>query len=285
LKSLLHTLLELGHNTSQNLEFAQQKGVAISFGEETITETNLLEIRRRHADQVRLQTFTKAAESRITGADWEWHFIGDFYTFKMRVQAKRVHRAGGISRLNQQGKHASAPQIDLLISDAKKHNLYPAYCFYCSEPQRTVWKVTKAAGRQESAEAGCLIANAGIVKKIMPQNLVQVEKACVPWHFIIFPQLFSLGQHSYFQRYYKENQEWLFLDRVEAVDSGKVDAEPSFPNLGLLNRKDWLGKGTGIHPTEGPEDGTMMRSYFAERGISKLMTIDVREPYMLFVGR
>ena len=42
------TLLELADATSHNLEFSHGPGACISYGEETITETNLLEIRRRH---------------------------------------------------------------------------------------------------------------------------------------------------------------------------------------------------------------------------------------------
>lgn len=42
----------------------------VSYGEETITETNLLEIVRRHPMQVRLRTFTKHQEA-LNGADWE----------------------------------------------------------------------------------------------------------------------------------------------------------------------------------------------------------------------
>lgn len=127
--SLLQTLLELGHSTSQNLDFAHSPGVNVSYGEETITETNLLEIRRRHPQRVTLLTFSKTQESKNTGADWEWHIIGRFYTLKMRVQAKRIYSAGGIGNLKQMGKAALKPQIDLLIDDAKVNGLFPAYCF------------------------------------------------------------------------------------------------------------------------------------------------------------
>ena len=97
--SLLHTLLELGHNTSQNLEFAHNDQ-ATSYGEETITETNLLELRRRLPEQVKVRTFSKVKESHVTGADWEWHIIGSIWTLKLRVQAKRVRSSGAILKLD-----------------------------------------------------------------------------------------------------------------------------------------------------------------------------------------
>ena len=63
----------------------------MSYGEETITEYNLLEIVRRNPRNVYLKTFTKHAEAK-NGADWEWHIIGRKLTLKMRVQAKRVRQ-------------------------------------------------------------------------------------------------------------------------------------------------------------------------------------------------
>lgn len=42
------TLLELADATSHNLDFAHRPGVSVSYGEETITETSLLKIARRH---------------------------------------------------------------------------------------------------------------------------------------------------------------------------------------------------------------------------------------------
>ena len=39
------TFLDLGDATSRNLEFSHGDDVWVSYGEETITETNLLEIR------------------------------------------------------------------------------------------------------------------------------------------------------------------------------------------------------------------------------------------------
>ena len=90
--SALHlraNMMQLGHATSQNLEFSYRPDVPVSYGEETITESNLLELRRRHSDVVHPSTFSKRKESRV-GADWEWFIIGQRLTLAMLVQAKRV---------------------------------------------------------------------------------------------------------------------------------------------------------------------------------------------------
>lgn len=48
ISDIITTFRELGDATSRNLRFSHQENVHIGYGEETITETNLLEIRRRH---------------------------------------------------------------------------------------------------------------------------------------------------------------------------------------------------------------------------------------------
>ena len=87
------TFLELGDATSRNLEFSHGDNVWVSYGEETITETNLLEITRRHPQIVDVRTFPKKVEA-TNGADWEWHIVGSLRTLRMRVQAKRLQRNG-----------------------------------------------------------------------------------------------------------------------------------------------------------------------------------------------
>ena len=91
--AITRTFLELGDATSRNLEFSHCDDVWVSYGEETITETNLLGIRRRHPALVRIRMFPKLLEAK-NGADWEWHVVGRRRTLRMRVQAKRVQRNG-----------------------------------------------------------------------------------------------------------------------------------------------------------------------------------------------
>ena len=56
---LQQTLLALGDETSRNLEFAHRDDVFVSYGEETITEHNLLEIRRWNSRITHIKTFHK----------------------------------------------------------------------------------------------------------------------------------------------------------------------------------------------------------------------------------
>ena len=65
-------VLELGDAMSRNLEFSACDDVWVSYGDEAITETNLLEIRRRHRKHARVRTFPKPVEA-TNSTDWGWH--------------------------------------------------------------------------------------------------------------------------------------------------------------------------------------------------------------------
>ena len=138
------TFLELGDATSRNLEFSLRKDVFVSYGEETITETNLLEIRRRHRRCICLETFPKKKEAQY-GADWEWYIVGNQWTLKMRVQAKRVQRDDSL-KIKYKVKSSCKQQRELLLERADADKMKPLYCIYCTEPQRSFWKQSHANG-------------------------------------------------------------------------------------------------------------------------------------------
>ncbi|WP_226622546.1 DUF6615 family protein [Brucella anthropi] len=280
--SLLHTLLELGHSTSKNLEFAHSPDVKVSYGEETITETNLMEIRRRHSDKVTLQTFSKSQESKSTGADWEWHIIGRVYTLKMRVQAKRIHSAGGIGNLKQMGKGAAKPQIDLLIDDAKANGLFPVYCFYCSEPQRSHWVKGSVDADANALECGCLIADAETVSLKTPKKLNEIESDTVPWHFLCTRNMFSTRLSPYSLRF-QDNLpveryiEEFFEEVIPSYEGHSSDI--GLPTIFELNREyPDLDERKGIFRTPKFVGEPINRDDFERRGITRLLKIDMRKP-------
>lgn len=277
---LLHTLLELGHATSQNLEFAHSPNVKVSYGEESITETNLLEIRRRHPNKVKLLTFSKSQESKKTGADWEWHIIGKFYTLKMRVQAKRIHKAGGIGNLKQKGKGAVKPQVDFLIEDAKANNLFPACCFYCAEPQRSYWVKETVEEGTEALETGCLIADAETVKSKAPKKLIEIEFDTVPWHFLCARHSFSSRQAPYLQRLRDDHAIERYIEQfVEEVVPSYEDHATNIglPTIFQLNDgRSRLDDRKGISRTPDDEGNDIIPADFERRGITRLLTIDMR---------
>lgn len=276
--SLLNTLLELGHATSQNLEFAHRPGVFVSYGEETITETNLLELRRRHPSIIHLETFTKKKEAAL-GADWEWHIIGRRRTLRMRVQAKRLQKDNKLKiphKIASSGKQ----QIDLLIADAKKQRILPVYCLYSSELQRSHWTASASTAGGVPFEAGCLLASAHKVKSIMPTSLSAIEKYSIPWHYLVdqrrFEKLGLLGIMDEDGSAIQFLSAALEVPMVEA-SGGKSGTVDTFPTIDELNRDNDPSRNyEGVVETS-EERFRPSRHAFLERGIARLIEIDVRE--------
>jgi hypothetical protein len=286
LPSLLLTLLELGHDTSQNLGFAYADQHT-SYGEETITETNLLAFRRRHPIQVHVVSFSKKKESHITGADWEWHIIGNALTLKLRVQAKRITKTGKIGKLDGQASKAPSPQIDLLISDALTHQMRPMYCFYCAEKHRKYWASKATLNGLGTFETGCLIVDASDIRKMnpLPNALNKIEHHTVPWHYLVSDGLFVSETGPYEIRF-QEPPTYRLVQKVRRLSGETKEEEPSkpqhfnFPTTADLNAPEGRDfNKAGTHPTDRdsferlPDLGELR-----ERGISRLVMIDARDP-------
>ncbi len=222
------TFVELGDATSRNLAYSQEEGVGVSYGEETITETNLLEIRRRHSKHVHLHTFSKHAEAQ-NGADWEWHIVGRRRTLKMRVQAKRVQR-DEVLKIRHEVKSSGKQQRDLLIDGATAEKMKPVYCIYCTEGQREFWKQDKALPGFRSSETGCLLAGAEDVPQ-QTKRLVEIEERCKPWHYLFLPGVLTLGEFEYYE----------------------VDAGDLIKFVGIREPRSY---GVAIDGMEGPADGS-----------------------------
>jgi hypothetical protein len=284
--SLLHSLLELAHAASQNLAFAHRDDVGVSYGEETITETNLLELRRRHPAIITLNTFGKKKEAR-NGADWEWHIIGRHRKFRMRVQAKRLQKDDKL-KVAHEVKSSGKQQIDLLIADAKAHRLKPVYCIYSSERQRNHWKKDKVSSGFEAFEAGCLLAPAEAVKKKMPKTLAQIEKDCVPWHYLVERGQYAHAKLSDFSVVDRSEVRFMvasfdFRTTRDGDQPGVSASALGFPTLDELNDQDRPDRAIeGLVEADEPEyEHRTSEAEFRDRGIGRLVEIDVRD----FPGR
>ncbi len=279
--SLTQSLLVLGHSTSQNLGFAHKPDVDVSYGEETITESNLLELRRRHPSIIDLKTFSKHKEAK-NGADWEWHVIGRARTLRMRVQAKRLQKDDKLIVKREAGS-SGKQQIDLLIDNAKRDGRLPVYCLYSSERQRSFWSKRPAGAGLEEFETGCLLANAHTVKTKMPKSLADIEKHCVPWHFLAERHVYS---RNIIDDTFEGGLSARFLVGALSliVDSGRDPdigerTRTQFPTLDELNSAKPLEREIDGVVETGEQDvfSHISAGEYAERGVSRLITLDVRE--------
>ena len=220
------TLLELADATSHNLDFAHRLGGRLSYGEETITETNLLEITRQHPQHTRLRMFSKHQEA-LNGADWEWHIVGRRWTLKLRVQAKRL-QCNDILRVKHQVASSGKQQRRLLIDAAVADGMKPLYCIYCTERQRSIWTQTIDSDGLNSYQLGCLLADATRVP-LTTRRLCEIEHDCFPWHF-----LFERSIHTRLRWYYTEedpNRRYGFFLSAYELRSTVVDPDDARVSL------------------------------------------------------
>lgn len=99
-----------------------------SVKEESLTDWLLFDVSEK-IEGIAYRDFTRHEEARETGADWEWWFVFNKYSIKMRIQAKKIKENDdnypGIAHTNQYGL-----QIEKLLKDAKGSNSIPLYAFY-----------------------------------------------------------------------------------------------------------------------------------------------------------
>jgi hypothetical protein len=107
--------------------------LGISQGEETITDNNLLRIRRSQLPGISVWKCPKPLE-RFTGLDWEWVIGSDYHGWlRYAVQAKKltVSNKRYISlnhRVNVNGSKIA--QAAILEAYAASNQAIPLYCFY-----------------------------------------------------------------------------------------------------------------------------------------------------------
>ena len=289
------TFMELGDATSRNLKFSHGDNVWVSYGEETITETNLLEIRRRHPAHVRVRTFPKQVEA-TNGADWEWHIVGSLPTLRMRVQAKRLQR-NGVLKVRHTVKSSGREQREHLIEEAEADGMKPVYCIYCTEPQRTVWTQRQAAPGFRSFQTGCLLADAEDVPD-RTTMIDAIEETCWPWHHLFAPEVLMQDESEAvafdgrdFVQFISIRQPRAPLVRVGTSLEPPDDTGWNAPTIEELNEDterefDWTGVGeTTEEDLARMEPDTEAESEVAqfdgerlgELGIRRMMVMDVRD--------
>ena len=106
-----------------------------SVKEESLTDWLLFDISSK-IPRITYKAFTRHEEARKTGADWEWWFLYNNFSYKFRVQAKKlkpnVDNYASLAYTNAYGL-----QIEKLISDVTLHNFLPLYAFYTNNISNT----------------------------------------------------------------------------------------------------------------------------------------------------
>lgn len=163
--------------------------LGLSYSEETISESLLVETRRRHRYEVYVKKFTRNKESEV-GADWEWWFRGDVggktKWLPLLVQAKRLHVSSNeYGGLRQRVRKSKEQQIDVLLKHARRERRYAMYCFYNYSERPTSGTPTPAPRpRPIYRRHGCTLAGADDIRVLLDANKTELDDVLpvsMPW--------------------------------------------------------------------------------------------------------
>ncbi len=158
--------------------------------EETITDINLLDLKRARLANVHVRKVSRKREAR-TGLDWEW-WIGSDRTgwWRYAVQAKKMDQSGRYD-LRKKVRKRGQFQLRILEEYARLKGCVPLYCLYnfSSLPDNSpYWNCNLS---YDEPQFGCTVARLDVVKqafrKRKPKTFeaLHLTKGTVPWRCLI----------------------------------------------------------------------------------------------------
>jgi hypothetical protein len=171
----------------------QAKRVGLPFGEETVTETFLLDLALTYPGAVTIVPFTKWVEGK-NGSDWAWSFesADRAYSYPMMVQAKVLDvQDKDYGEIKRTIGNSTDRQIDRLMEVSQRLGFPAYYAFYnhLSDLTRvpnncTSLQMTNGAPMPESW--GISIAEANKVLGTLPDQSFDKHRAhSIPLHCLL----------------------------------------------------------------------------------------------------
>ncbi|MFB4202627.1 DUF6615 family protein [Arhodomonas sp. KWT2] len=162
--------------------------------EETLTDINLLEIKRESLYFFRVDKPTKH-EEREKGFDWEfWIGCNAKGWYRYAVQAKRMYlNSGKYDRLRHKHKGATKFQIEILEDFSKSTGAIPLYCFYNAIDQNQLNGRWHCTYNPELEQMGCTIVPLRIVKEAHKRRqdksfeALHNDSSAKPWQCLLCP--------------------------------------------------------------------------------------------------
>ena len=188
------SLKTLAVDTWENLREA--KILSVRFGEETVTDILMLELRRQG-----FKTFkqTRLHDEAKYGTDFEcWVGSDNFGWVGYAVQAKKLDfRTGTYRGLSHIVKGVNQRQIDILTAYANARGLTPRYCLYShSSPVDPGFLRCCSRSSFGESELGCTMTSPSEIKRAIATrggkgfSAFQEHETTVPWRCLaICPRL------------------------------------------------------------------------------------------------
>jgi hypothetical protein len=160
--------------------------LGIRFGEETMTDLILLELKRFLSPNIKIIQTPKPAEAK-KGTDWEWWIGSDRAGWtRYAVQAKKMHsstlRYSGISQ-----RTGPKLQIDVLDSYAKTNGAVAIYLFYNSPTAKFSEDGWNCCREFNAFQLSCTISPSQIVRPCIHKrgtknfNWIHNKIESLPW--------------------------------------------------------------------------------------------------------
>ena len=191
----------LAQDTWENLREA--KSLSVRFGEETITDTLLLELRRKG---FKVFKQTSLHDEAKYGTDFEcWVGSNSTGWVGYAIQAKKLgFRTGIYQNLGHVVKGPGRSQIDILKAYAKKRGLVARYCLYSHSPSVSNAFLSCCSRSFPEAELGCTITPPWTVERAIATHggkgfpSLQCHSVTVPWKCLaVCPRLpYALASKS-----------------------------------------------------------------------------------------
>jgi len=189
--SVKEALEEVARKTMARLEASES--LEIRFGEETLTDLVLLELKQANCPSIQIIQTSKALEAS-QGTDWEW-WIGSDATgwLRLAIQAKKL---GPSTKRYDQLNHkvGGTAQIDLLESYAASTGAIPLYCLFnrVTPSEATAgWRCCEVPS--DHPQVSCTLVAASTIRKAIKTRgartfkAVHAERRSVPWRCIQCP--------------------------------------------------------------------------------------------------
>jgi hypothetical protein len=208
-------------------QMSDARSLGFQLKEETLTDLNVIQLKKRLSTKVITHTFSKTKEGR-NGADWEWWFKDSTgYYLGFRVQAKIINFK------SDKYEHLYYPdntgkQNLKLIKEAIRSNppLIPIYCMFThwTDPLvRTPWNCWPPP--QIKDFHGCSLISAFKINTLTPgrvKDLKSLIEDLFPWHCLVCCEMFHEENEISIEKMEAWVTDYLLREKNQVLKENKI---------------------------------------------------------------